>query len=370
MHSIAPHNNDRQPDRRLRIGYVSPDFRSHVVGWNLLPLLERHDHAQFEVFAYTAATSEDALTAKLRARCDVWRDIRAMTNQQAADLVRADSIDILVDLSLHMAHNRLLLFARKPAPVQVTYLAYCSTSGLSQIDYRFSDPHLDPDENAPVYSEKTVRLPKSYWCYQPPDAPPIAPAPLLANGFPTFGCLNSFAKASPSFLDLCAQILGSHPRSRMILYCPPGAHRSGVLQRFATRGVDADRIEMLGKQPWLDYIRTYNRIDIALDPFPHGGGITTCDALWMGVPVVTLSGQTAVGRGGRSILSNLGLPELVANSREEYAHLVGDFGRWIQLRGDLRERMSASPLLDSAAFARDVEQAYRQMWRLYCRETA
>jgi predicted O-linked N-acetylglucosamine transferase (SPINDLY family) len=365
---IRPHENDRSPDRRLRIGYVSHNLNAHVVGVNLFPLLRGHDHEQVEVFCYSGVADADRVTLGLKACSDGWREIHSLDDRQTAELIRADKIDILVDLTVHMAYNRMLVFARKPAPVQVTYLGYCSTTGLDTIDYRLSDPDLDPpDSDLSSYTEKTARLPGGYWCYQPTEAPPIAPAPFLRNGYVTFGCQNNFSKVSPGSLDLWAQILRSIPNSRLILHCLPGSYRNGVLERFAAAGVTADRVEMVGFQKSEQYLQTYHRIDVALDPFPYGGGITTLDGLWMGVPLISLSGQTAVGRGGRSILSNIGLPELVAKTPQEYAELARDFGRWIQLRPDLRQRMQASPLLDPKRLARDVEGAFREMWKTWCR---
>jgi protein O-GlcNAc transferase len=361
---IQPHENDRSPDRRLRIGYVSPDLRSHVVGLNLFPLLERHDRAQFEVFCYANVAVPDAQTERLRAQCDGWRDIYPLSDEEAAALIRHDRIDILVDLTLHMGNNRLLVLARKPAPVQATYLGYCSTTGLTAIDYRLSDPHLDPpDGDTTVYSEQTVRLPASYWCYNPDHSLPVSPAPSAANGFVTFGCLNSFSKVSPAALDLWAEIMRRVPRSRLLLHCQTGAHRQAVLDRFAAQGIESNRLELLGFQRRTSYIQTYDRIDVALDPFPYGGGITTCDALWMGVPAVTLCGRTAVGRGGASILGNVGLSELVARTEQEYAQLACDFDRWIPRRPFLRQQMQDSPLMDANGLARAMEAIYRTLWK-------
>ena len=282
-------------------------------------------------------------------------------------MIRQDKIDILVDLTLHMAHNRLLLFARKPAPIQVTYLGYCSTTGISTMDHRFSDPHLDPaDADLSCYTENTVRLPITYWCYAPLAEPPISPAPALANGFITFGCLNSFAKVTAQTLQVWSTILHASDRSRLILYCPEGNHRARVLEKL---GVDAARVEFIGFQRWPQYIQTYDRIDIALDPFPYGGGVTTMDSLWMGVPAITLRGQTAVGRGGASILSNLGLPELIAASEKELIDLAGQAQRWIELRWLCASECARSPLMDAPAFARDLEAQYREMWTQWTHQT-
>jgi predicted O-linked N-acetylglucosamine transferase (SPINDLY family) len=302
----------------------------------------------------------------------MWRNAALRTDEELAEMIRQDQIDILMDLSLHMAHNRLRVFARKPAPVQATYLGYCASTGLEAIDYRLSDPYLDPPESdLSLYSETTIRLPETYWCYGcAGPTPEPSPPPSAAAGYITFGCLNNFAKASWAALDLWADVLAAVPNSRMIIHAYPGPHLDDVRQRFARKGVHPDRLEFLAKQPWQQYIATYGRIDIALDPLPWGGGITTCDALWMGVPVVSLVGQTAVGRGGKSILSNIGLGELAARRPRQYvqtaAALAESPTRLAELRGNLRQRMLTSPLMNARKFARNVEGAYRDMWRRWC----
>jgi predicted O-linked N-acetylglucosamine transferase (SPINDLY family) len=360
---IRPHVNDRTPGRRLKIGYLSQNLDGHVLGVNLLPLLSQHNGEHFEVVCYAANYSSDAMTNLLRSHAGAWRDISRMNDDQAADLIRADAIDILIDLSLHSAGNRLLVFARKPAPVQGSYLGYCGTTGMTTMDWRFSDPYLDPVEiDLSVYTERTLRLPASYWCYQPRKSPDVSLAPSHANGFITFGCLNTFSKASLPAQQLWARILLATPRSRLILHSPPGSHRDEILKRYSLAGIAPDRIEFVPQLKWSDYIQTYQRIDFALDPFPYGGGITTFDALWMGVPVVSLSGHTAVGRGGQSILSNIGLPELIAHSPDEYVKIAADAEKWTALRPTLRQRMQDSPVMDAARLARDIESAYRQMW--------
>ncbi len=365
---------DRSPDRRLRIGYVSPDFREHVVGWNVLPLLSEHDHQNFQVFCYADVLQPDAMTDRIRATADIWRNIRGISDEQFAEMVRKDRIDVLIDLTSHLKRNRLLAFARKPAPVQVTYLAYCSTTGMDAMDYRLSDPYLDPpDSDLSYYTEQTVRLSQTYWCYQPGGpTPDVSSLPALANGFITFGCLNNFAKVSVDALDLWANLLNAVPKSRLLLYAAAGLHRTTIIERFTRHGISADRLELVPWQPWEEYLRHFSRIDIALDPFPYNGGITTCDGLWMGVPIITLSGRTAVGRAGRSILSNIGLSKLIANSPQEYkriaVELANDLPRLRELRSSLRRRMQRSPLMDAPRFARDVESAYRQMWRKWCEE--
>lgn len=371
--SVAPHTNVRDPDRRLRVGYVSPDFRSHPIARFILPLLELHNRAEFEVVCYADVRVPDALTDRCRAVANVWRDVQGRSDQQVADLVRQDGIDILVDLAMHTADNRLLTFARKPAPVQVTYLAYCGTTGLRTMDYRLTDPYLDHDPNqaAQDYSEESVWLPETYWCYRLPFAVPSeGELPALRNGYVTFGCLNNSCKMSDVALDAWSRVLRKLPQSRLLLHAPAGSHRERVRSDFAKRGVSPERITFAAKLPIANYFELYRQIDVALDPFPYGGGTTTCDALWMGVPVVSLAGQTAVGRGGLSILSNAGLPELVALNVDDYvalaAELASDLPRLQELRAGLRTRLQSSLLLDAPRFTRNVEAAFRTMWKRWC----
>ncbi len=371
-HLIRPHNNSRDADRRLRIGYVSPDFRRHVVGWNLLPLLRQHDREHFEVFCYSSVTRPDAMTEQLRACSDQWREVAPLSDERLAEQIRADGIDVLIDLSLHTAGNRLRTFAMSPAPVQITYLGYCGTSGVEAMHYRFSDWQLDPPEqDLSCYSEQTLRLPETYWCYAPGGAAPEpSDLPAERNHHVTFGSMNQFAKVSSAAMDLWCEILKRTPLSRLLIHAPRGEYLSATRARFDRRGVAPDRVEFVDRQTWDPYMRTYHRIDIALDTFPYNGGITTCDALWMGVAVITLSGHTPVGRGGGSILHNVGLADLAAFSPEEYANLAvglaGDIPRLSGLRKTLRPRMQASPLMDAPRFARNVEAAYRDAWRRWC----
>jgi len=375
---IRPHENPGESpgQRRLRIGYVSPDLRFHPVGRFMLPLLAHHDHAQLEIFCYAEVQHPDPWTGRLQKHCDTWRDIRGMSDPQVAELIRQDRIDVLVDLSLHTSGNRLLVFARKPAPVQVTYLAYCGSSGMETMDYRLSDGYLDPaglDESC--HTEQTVRLPRTYWCYQPClEDIAVSELPALRSGWVTFGCFNNYCKVSPATWDAWRRLLAAVPRSRLVVCSPFGSHRDQIRRDLAAGGVQEDRVDFTVVVPLPQYFRQYHQIDIGLDPFPYCGGTTTCDALWMGVPVVTLSGATAVGRAGVSILSNVGLGELVGQSVEQYveiaARLAGEERRLAELRSGLRARMQQSPLMDAAQFAKDVESAYREMWRRWCQSKA
>lgn len=366
--SRLSHDNDPAPDRRLRIGYVSPDLRNHPVGRFMTPLLANHNHQAFEIICYSSARRPDGLTDRLRSHADQWRQVNDLSDEALAALVRQDRIDILVDLTMHMAGSRLLAFARKPAPVQVTYLAYCGTTGLRAIDYRLSDRHLDPPDTRACYAERTVHLPRTYWCYEPPaDAPPVGGLPAHSNGLITFGCLNNFAKVNTETVATWAQLLSAVPHSRLILHAGEGDHRGRVLEQMASERVDPQRVRFVQALPVRQYLAQYHQIDIALDPFPYSGGTTTCDALWMGVPVISLSGEFAFACAGRSILSNVALGELVASDCAQYVRiavqLATDLPRLSDLRRTMRDRMQGSPLMDALGFTSDVEAVYRSMWR-------
>jgi predicted O-linked N-acetylglucosamine transferase (SPINDLY family) len=367
--------NTPDPNRRLRIGYVSPNFNNQPVGRFVLPLLAAHDRDSVEIFCYSAVKRPDRLTERLRAHAHHWRDAVGMTDERLAELVRQDGIDILVDLDSHTPGNRLLMFARKPAPVQVTYLAYCSTTGMPAIDYRLTDPFFDPIEQPRFYAEESIWLPDTYWCYEPlPGVSEVAPSPALANGYVTYGCLNSFYKVTTPALTMWCDVLRTLPTAKLILHARPGSHRDRVRAFFAARHVDPDRIEFMGMLSPLEYFACYGKIDIGVDPFPFAGGTTTCDAVWMGVPMITLAGQTAVGRAGVSILANVGLSDLVARNPSDYVRLctelASDVTRLAALRAGLRDRMRQSALMNAPRFARDVEAAFRGMWRRWCEKDA
>jgi predicted O-linked N-acetylglucosamine transferase (SPINDLY family) len=307
----------------------------------------------------------------LREHVDRWRDVATLGHEQLADAVRADGIDILVDLAAHSGGNRLLAFARKPAPVQVTYLAYCSTTGVDAIDYRVTDRFLDPPGVSGRYTEASIHLPHCYWCY---SAPPLAdsrgPAPERSNGPPTFGCLNNFAKVTDVTLGLWTRLLRRVPEARLLIYARTEAHRDRVRGALLAAGVEQSRAAFVGRQPLAEYLDTYRRIDVGLDPYPYGGGTTTCDALWMGVPVVSLAGRTAVSRAGSTLLSNVGLERLVARGEEHYielaAGLIRDASALAALRHELRRRLQSSPIMDAPQFARDLEAAFRAGWHAWC----
>jgi protein O-GlcNAc transferase len=364
---IQAHENEHGPGRRLRVGYVSADFRNHASAFFLHPLFAAHNREQFELFCYSQTAMGDEVTEALKGRVDHWRVTVGVSDVQMMEMIRGDGIDILVDLKLHTMDNRLPAFAGRPAPVQVTWLGYPGTTGMEAMDYRLSDPYLDPPGEGEDYSEKTVRLADSFWCYDPIGAAvEVNELPLLRNGFVTFGCLNNICKVNDEVLELWGKVLEAVPGSRLILLAPEGAARERIVERLKREGVEAGRVEFVGRQSRGEYLKTYQRMDLGLDTFPYNGHTTSLDALWMGVPVVTLAGRTAVGRAGVSQLSNLGMKELIANSKAEYVRIArelgGDLARLVEMRAALRGRMEGSPLMDAGRFARAVEEAYRWMW--------
>ncbi len=373
---IEPHRNERSTARRLRVGYVSPDFETHPVAFFVEGLLANHAPAEVEVYCYADITNPDAITARLEKYAGKWRRITGMVDSRVAGLVREDGIDILVDLAGHTDRNRLLVFARKPAPVQVSWLGYPNTTGLETMDCRLTDAFADPPgttEN--LHTERLIRLRGCAWCYRPPeDAPPVGAPPVLEAGRITFGCFNAMPKINGPLLELWSRILHSVPGSRLLL--KNGALRDPSVQQrvravLEGTGIAPERVELMGHVSGMaNHLAAYGRVDIALDSHPYHGTTTTCESLWMGVPVIAQAGKTHVSRVGVSLLCNVGLPELVAASQEEYVRitteLAGDLTRLAQLRSTLRERMAQSPLMDAPRFARDVESAYRQMWQAWC----
>ena len=388
-----PHLNDRSPDRRLRVGYVSPDLRDHCLGHLMLPIVREHDRDAVEVFCYSDAAAADTITQQFRAASAQWRETFCLSHAALAEQIRLDRIDVLVDLTLHMAGSRLPIFALKPAPVQVTYGGYPGGTGLHAMDYRLTDPYLDPPgETDGAYLERSVRLPDSFWVYSPPrfsraawlrraqssrgplipptSDPETAELPADQTGYVTFGCLNNFCKVNAPVLRLWSRVMRAVPRSRLLLLAPPGDARHGTLRSLEDHGIAPDRIEFTSHQPRKTYLRTYDRIDIALDTFPYNGHVTSLDAFWMGVPVVTLVGRRAVGRAGWSLLCNLGLTELAAGDEDQFISiaslLANDRSRLRDLRRGLRARMRRSPLMDARGFTRNLEAAYRHAWRRWC----
>jgi len=371
-----PHANVPDPERRLRIGFVSPDLHHHPVGYFLIRCLENLDRQQTEVTCYSNAADRDELTARIQAATTNWRDTFDWSDESLAEQIRADGIDILFDLAGHTKKNRLLVFARKPAPIQVTWAGYVGTTGLSAMDYILADRYEIPPEAEPHHVERVLRMPHAYVCYEAPDyAPAVSPLPALKNGHVTFASFNNPAKINSGVVAVWARILCRLPNARLMLKYKGMAEpsRAGrLVQMFATHGVDPGRVTCLGNSRHVDALQHYNDIDIALDPFPYNGGLTTLEALWMGVPVITCPGEIFAGRHSLTHLSNLGLTQTIARDLDEYValavSLAEDLPGLAALRAGLRERMASSPLCDGRKFADDFLQLLRGAWRKWCRQ--
>ncbi|MEP6670408.1 MAG: tetratricopeptide repeat protein [Chthoniobacter sp.] len=373
---ILPHANDRDLKRRLRVGYVSPDLRDHTLGRNLRPLFRAHDRENFAIFCYANVAHPDNITAEFRGLVDQWRDTVGMSDEALVEMIRRDGIDVLVDLALHTAGNRLPVFAREPAPVQVSFAGYPGSTGLEKIRCRISDFNLEEGSMADEDERrKGVFLIRTFWCYDPCGLD-LATNDLPAGerGFVTFGSLNHFAKVNDAVLRVWGRVLRAVAGSKLILLCPEGSSRRGVVERLGTEGVAVERVEFIERRSRKEYLEMYQRMDVMLDSFPYGGHTTSLDALWMGVPVVTLAGRQIVSRAGLSQLSNLELRELVAFSEDEYVRiateLAGDLPRLGRLRATLRTRMEKSLLMDGKLFARGIELSFRAMWREWCRQAS
>lgn len=369
------HTNSAEPERRLRIGYVSPDFREHSVAYFIEPVLESHDRSRFEIYCYSDVPRPDAITERFRKLIDSWRETAGWTDQRVIEQVIVDRIDILVDLAGHTAGNRMGVFARKPAPVQVSYLGYPNTTGLATVDYRITDALADPPGQEAFYVEKLLRLPGCFLCYRPPlDSPDVGPLALDQNGYVTFGSFNNLAKLQPGVIDCWAELLGRLPASRLLvknpsLRDPQTRHRLG--EDFAARGIGPERVEFIGSTPTTrEHLAVYRRVDIALDTFPYNGTTTTCEALWMGVPVVTLAGANHAGRVAASILRALRLESLIGEGREEYveraARLAADPHTLREFHSELRDRLHNSSLCDAGGFVAELEKTFRSVWREWC----
>jgi predicted O-linked N-acetylglucosamine transferase (SPINDLY family) len=372
---IEPRRRPHSSPRRLRIGYVSPDFREHCQTLFTTPLLSHHDHAAFDIYCYSSVERPDEQTRRIATYADVWRDVRALDDAALAERIRADDIDILVDLTMHMARGRLLAFARRPAPIQVAWLAYPGTTGVGAMDFRISDSRLDPEGFDDHYSERTIRLPDSFWCYDPlTTQPKVNTLPALQRGYVTLGCLNNPCKLTDSTLRLWSRVMQAVPTSRLRILAPSGRHGQRVVQRLGLQGIAAERVELVPYRARAAYLRSYHDIDLGLDTFPYNGHTTSLDSLWMGVPTVTRVGETSVGRGGLSQLFQLGLTELAAETDAAFVDIVvglcGNLSKLAQLRSSLRERLEQSPLMDGQRFAHHMEALYRHLWQRYTAPTA
>ena len=379
------YGNTRSPGRKLRIGYVSGDFWNHAVVVSIDGVLQAHDHRGFEIVCYHNSPGSDETTARLKGLASRWRKIAGLSDAEADALIRKDRIDILVDLSGHTEHNRLALFARKPAPIQATYLGYPNTTGLSTIDYRITDAIADPPGlTEALHTEELLRLPRCFLSYRPPaEAPAIGPLPARTNAWFTFGSFSNPAKWNDTVLRTWAAILRRMPRSRLLLHhsfagnttsVVYDALRARILGLFQCHGIAPDRISLIGYLPPPEHLGLYNDIDLALDPFPYNGATGTCEAMWMGLPVVALEGATHASRVGMDILRTAGLDRFVARSIDEYVEIAvrtaSQLAPLSRLRTGMRARMAKSPLMDGPGLARALEQAYRHMWQRWCENRA
>ncbi|MBT3791392.1 MAG: tetratricopeptide repeat protein [Alphaproteobacteria bacterium] len=364
--------NTRDRDKRIRVGIVSGDLRSHVIARLLEPVLSNIDRSRIAFVAYSNSSIDDATTQRLRSWFSDWRSIVGIRDEQVVETISDDNIDILIDLSNHTSQNRLRLFALKPAPVQVTWLGLFSTSGVPEVDYIMSDPWIAPLAEMTDFTEQNWRLPESWFCTVPPplSIEPTTP-PAISNGFITFGCLNNLAKVNDRVVAVWANIINSVPRSRLILKVPNDETAQNMyLERFADQGVSGAQLKLVGSSPAAEYFATYNEIDITLDPFPYSGGMTSLDSLWMAVPVLTRRGDRAGAHTGESIAYNAGLPDWIARDDDDYVELAvahsSDLQKLISLRAQLRQQVLASPLFDGRRFAHNFEQALVGMWKKYC----
>lgn len=372
--SSAPGASCRAPHRRLRVGYVSADFRRHAVGRFIEPVLRLHDTSRFEVHCYSNATDEDDMTRHLRTLVPGWRDIHGVDDRAAAAMIRQDSIDILVDLSGHSAGNRLLVFAHKPAPIQMTWLGYLNTTGMQAMDYRITDAVADPAGSDHWYRERLLRLSRPQWCYVPDAGPVSAPSGPIRHrpegARLTMACMTRFMKISDAALALWARILQATPAACLrIIDVPIHARGAAIMRFFGDAGV-GDQIEIFPTLQGERYWSMFSEIDVVLDPFPYTGATTTLDCLWMGVPVVTLAGPCGAARSASSILSALGLNEFIAASGDEYVAIAvaiaTDAPRLASLRAGLRQKMQSSVLCDGAGLVGELEAGFCQTWAAWC----
>jgi predicted O-linked N-acetylglucosamine transferase (SPINDLY family) len=368
------HDNSPDPNRTLRVGYLSPDFRLHAVAYFMEPILAHHNRRQIESYCYADVAAPDSMTQHLQSRAHQWRQTVNMPHEVLFNGIGQDKIDILVDLAGHMGNNRLQLFARKPAPIQVSYLGYPATTGMKAIDYRIVDAVTDPPGEPVAHTEELVRLPDIFCCYLgPPHLPLDTSPPSQRTGTVTFGSLHKVEKINDQVVELWCAILKDIATARLLLGRDTlqGKTTERLMARFAERGIDCSRVVLRQANSFsFQHMQLYDEIDISLDTFPWSGHTTACESLWMGAPVITLRGKRFAGRMVASVLTCLGLTELIAETPEEYRRLAvklaNDLPRLANFRGRLRSTMVQSPLCDGAAFTKKLEDAYRWMWRRWC----
>ncbi|MBK5291088.1 MAG: hypothetical protein JJE04_05240, partial [Acidobacteriia bacterium] len=385
--ATAPHENEVDPERRLRIGYCSPDFRRHPVSYFFAPVLSGHDPEQVEVFCYDSAAVTDSYTEMLKKSAVHWRRIHGEPDSKVDAMIRQDRIDLLVDLAGQTGGNRLKVFARKPAPVQVAYLGYPGTTGMSAMDYRISDEWMDPaGKSEGHWVEELVRVNGCCLRYRPVESyPDVGASPALNSGRITFGAFHRSAKLNHGVVACWSDILRQVERAQLLVHYGVSWRddessaratmywRAGLEREFGKHGIGPGRLRVAGRLKRREHWALYSEVDIALDPFPYNGTTATCEALWMGVPVITLEGERHAGRAGVSLLRQAGLDQLVAGSREDYVALAVKLARDLawqrQLRAGMRERVQAH-LVDGDGLARELERAYRNMWRRWCARPA
>jgi len=369
---IFSHTKSTRVDKRLRIGYVSSDFRKHALSYFFEPILKNHDKSHVEIYCYSDVHIPDDTTERLKKMSDKWCSTLEMNDKEVAQKIYEDEIDILIDLAGHTAKNRLRIFSYNPAPIQITYLGYCNTSGLKSMDYWITDAVLHPEDTVELAVENIIRLQRCWTCYQPPaDAPEIKPD-TLANKSITFGSFNNVSKLSNMVIECWSRLLKEVENSRLILKARQLGDpfiKDRISAQFTQNGIKSEQLILLPSTP--SYMEDYNKIDIALDTFPRTGGVTTADALWMGVPVITLAGQRYIERQGASILKAIGLDDLITSTPEEYVSKVKELAKnhtqRNELKTSLRERISKSPLCDGRDLAQALEDTYRKMWHTWCR---
>ena len=375
--TVTNHRNVADPSRRLRVGLVSGDLGAHPVGRFLDAPLAAIDRSTIELFAYATANRDDAMTERLRQRIPNWREVRHLPDAELAALIQGDRIDILLDMAGHTAGNRLGVFARKPAPIAVTWLGYFATTGLEAIDYVLANRWVIPPEEEDQWVETPWRLPGTYLCFSPPAASiEVGPLPAAASGLITFGSANNLNKLSDETVRCWAQVLEAVPGSRLLLrtavFDDPRLSQE-TRRRFELAGASGERLVLdPSVTDYGEHLARYNQIDIALDPFPYAGGTTSIEALWMGVPVLTRRGDRYVSHMGENIMHNMGMPEWIAADSDDYVRkaqaVAANLPELALLRAGLRDRLTASPLMDAPAFARNLEAAFRQMWERWCAE--
>jgi len=372
---IARQNSkDFYPKKKLRIGYISPDFRSHPVSRFVIPVLEHHNHDEFEIFCYYNHPKSDEVTEYIKSLPLNWRNCAENTIEKRCHDIENDDIDILVDLAGHTSYNNLEVFLHKSAAIQTTWLGYINTTGLESIDYRIVDAYSDPvGVSEKFHSESLLRLPNSQWCYQMPEQfIEVSALPALAAGYVCFGSLNRFAKLSSKILSLWVKLLSVIPDARLLIVGVPYDKHEDLLVYFHNHGVKSNRLEVFDAVGLDQFRALHHRIDIALDSHPYSGATTTCDSIWMGVPVLTLTGETSISRSTSSILQNIGLNDWIAEHEDQFIKLaimhVNNLKSLSKLRANLRVKLESSPMMDAAQFTMNLEKAYREIWIKKCNE--